>query len=68
MDTISLCELPLIAIPSNSYKSIIDLETGIENEIMEKYKPFAQSINTDERMNSSNRTMKFRLNLKAKLF
>ena len=50
------------------YKSIIDLETGIENEIMEKYKPFASSINTDERMNSSNRTMKFRLNLKAKLF
>jgi hypothetical protein len=50
------------------YKSIIDLETGIKNEIMEKYKPFAGSINTDERMNSSNGIMKFRLNLINKLF
>ena len=49
-------------------ESVLTLEKGIINELMEKYKPFASSINTDERMNSSNRTMKFRLNLKAKLF
>ena len=49
-------------------ESVLNLEKGIINELMEKYKPFASSINTDERMNSSNRTMKFRLNLKAKLF
>lgn len=50
------------------FKSIVDLETGIKNEIMEKYKPFASSINIDERMNRSNGIMKFRLNLKNKLF
>ena len=49
-------------------ESVLTLEKGIINELMEKYKPFASSINTDERMNNSNRTMKFRLNLKAKLF
>lgn len=48
--------------------SVESLEKGIKTEIIEKYKPFASSINTDERMTGSNRTMKFRLNLKAKLF
>lgn len=48
--------------------SVDSLEKGIKTEIIEKYKPFASSINTDERMTGSNRTMKFRLNLKAKLF
>ena len=49
------------------YQSIVDLESGIKKEIMEKYKPFASSITTEELMSGSNKTMKFRLNLKNKL-
>lgn len=48
--------------------SVDSLEKGIKTEIMEKYKPFASSINTDERITGSNKTMKFRLNLINKLF
>jgi hypothetical protein len=49
-------------------QSVDDLENGIKSQIMEKYSPFASSVFTDERMNGNNRIMKFRLNLKARLF
>lgn len=48
--------------------SVLDLENGIKREIIEKYSPFSSSINTDERMNGNSQYMKFRLNLKNKLF
>jgi len=49
-------------------ESVLNLEKGIKNELMEKYKPFASSINTNEYMNGNNKYMRFQLNLKAKLF
>lgn len=49
-------------------ESVLNLEKGIKNELMEKYKPFASSINTNEHMNGNNKYMRFQLNLKAKLF
>lgn len=49
-------------------QSIVDLEAGIKSQIMDKYRPFASSISTSERMSGTNRTMKFKLNLKNQLF
>ena len=46
-------------------ESVLNLEKGIKNELMEKYKPFASSINTNEHMNGNNKYMRFQLNLKA---
>ena len=51
------------------YISLVDkLEKFIKKQIIEKYSPFTKYVYTDELMSGSRSNMKFRLELKNKLF